>query len=180
MFGLSVMLLALCGYAFAAEAGGLWIDVPFVHQEREGCGAATIAMVMQYWQQKAGQLASTSANADQILSALHSDAAHGIFASDMVRYFGQNGYRTFAFAADWPDLERHLASGRPLIVALKPSAAEPLHYVVVAGLDPDNKLIILNDPAQRKLLKEEAARFEREWEAAGHWTLLAVPEARAR
>jgi hypothetical protein len=52
-----------------------------------------------------------------------------------------------------------------------------LHYVVVAGLDQERKLVLLNDPAQRKLLMEDRSRFEREWKGAGRWTLLALPEA---
>jgi hypothetical protein len=47
---------------------------------------------------------------------------------------------------------------------------------VVAGLDEEHKLVLLNDPAQRKLLKEDKSRFEQEWKATGNWTLLAVPE----
>ena len=39
---------------------GVWLDVPFVKQEKDGCGAASIAMVMQYWQAQQGQ----PANAD--------------------------------------------------------------------------------------------------------------------
>jgi hypothetical protein len=33
----------------------------------------------------------------------------------------------------------------------------------------------VNDAAQRKLLKEDRNNFEKEWNAAGHWTLLALP-----
>lgn len=168
-------MLCLCGIAFAGNIAGVWLDVPFVKQEREGCGAASIAMVMQYWQQHQGQSISPDADAMHILSALHSDAAHGIFASDMVRYFEQNGYSTFAFAGKWADLEPQLAKGRPLIAALKPDASSSLHYVVVAGVDPVHDLVMLNDPAQRKLLKVDQAQFEREWKATGDWTLLAVP-----
>ena len=77
-------------------------------------------------------------------------------------------------------LSHHLEKGRPLIVAVKPGAHLPLHYVVVAGLDPDEHVVLLNDPAQRKLLKEDDSRFEQEWKATGHWTLLAVPEVASR
>ncbi|MDE3189051.1 MAG: C39 family peptidase [Acidobacteriota bacterium] len=170
-------MLCLCGIAFAGNIAGVWLDVPFVKQEREGCGAASIAMVMQYWQQHQGQPMTPDAQALHILRALHSDDAHGILASDMVRYFQQNGYRTFTFSAEWADLGRQLEKGRPLIAALKPDAGSSLHYVVVAGVDPGHQLVLLNDPAQRKLLKEDKSTFEREWKATGHWTLLAVPVA---
>jgi len=64
-------------------------------------------------------------------------------------------------------------------VALKPGSSAPLHYVVVTGLDWEHGLVLMNDPAMRKLLKEDRARFEREWNAAGSWTLLALPHADA-
>lgn len=169
--------LALCGIARAQDHAGHWIDVPFVAQQKDGCGAAAIAMVMQYWQHHDAQPVTESAEYVSIDRALHSKAAHGIFASDMVRYFEQNGFRAFAFAGSSADLEQHLAKGRPIIAALKPGAGEPLHYVVVAGIDPASHAILLNDPAQRKLLKEDNDRFEHEWGAAGHWMLLAVPGA---
>jgi predicted double-glycine peptidase len=173
-------LLFACCTAWAADAKGVWIDVPFVQQQRDGCGAATIAMVMQYWQHGHEQSVVANADPERILQALHSDAAHGIYATDMVRYFEQNGFRAFAYAGDRADLERHLAKGRPLIAAIKPASGLPFHYVVVAGIDPEQHVVLLNDPAQRKLLKEDDARFNREWKAAGNWTLLALPQSSAR
>ena len=80
----------------------------------------------------------------------------------------------------WGDLQQHLERGRPLIVALQPSGHNmPLHYVVVAGLEGTDGLVLLNDPAQRKLLKQDRVSFEKEWKAAGNWTLLAVPQQAA-
>jgi ABC-type bacteriocin/lantibiotic exporter with double-glycine peptidase domain len=175
-----VLVLWVGGVLFAAHPSGVWLDVPFVKQEKDGCGAASIAMVMQYWQLQQRRSGNPTAEAAQIQRALHSDAAHGIYASDMERYFQQNGYATFVFAGDWSDLKQHLEKGRPLIAALKPGSMVRLHYVVVAGLDQERKLVLLNDPAQRKLLKEDRSRFEQEWKGAGRWTLLALPEAGSR
>ncbi len=172
-----VLMLWVGGSLFAAGPSGIWVDVPFVKQEKDGCGAASIAMVMQYWQLQQGRSGNPTADAAQIQRALHSNAAHGIYASDMQRYFQQNGYVTFAFAGQWSDLKQHLEKGRPLITALKPGSIVPLHYVVVAGLDQERQLVLLNDPAQRKLLKEDRSSFEQEWTGAGRWTLLALPEA---
>jgi ABC-type bacteriocin/lantibiotic exporter with double-glycine peptidase domain len=168
-----VALFAFCG-VITAGASGLWLDVPFVKQEKNACGAASIAMVMQYWQRQQGQ--QPSADAEQIQNTLYSQEAHGIFASDLERYFQQHGFRTFAFRGDWDDLKQHLEKGRPLIVALKPSGGNvPLHYVVVAGIDWSRDIVLVNDPAERKLLPQEKTRFESEWKAADNWTLLAVP-----
>jgi ABC-type bacteriocin/lantibiotic exporter with double-glycine peptidase domain len=172
----AVLMLLLRGVLFAADLDGMWLDVPFVKQEKNGCGAATIAMVMQYWQQQQGEPVSPFADSVEILHALRGDSTREIYASQMERYFQQNGYRTFEFAGEWTLLKQQLGKGRPLIAALKPNSSRELHFVVVAGLDEEHKLVLLNDPAQRKLLKEDKSRFEQEWKPTGNWTLLAVPE----
>jgi hypothetical protein len=72
-------------------------------------------------------------------------------------------------------MKDHLEKGRPLIVALNAGHGD-LHYVVVTGLDWQRDIVLKHDPAGRKLLKQHRAEFEKEWKAAGGWTLLAVPE----
>ena len=95
------LMLSCCGVLAAADRPGVWLDVPFVKQDKDGCGAASIAMVMQYWQQRQGLSGIPNAEYGQIQNALLSRAAHGIFASDMERYFQQNGFATFTFTGDW-------------------------------------------------------------------------------
>ncbi|MFB3825759.1 MAG: C39 family peptidase [Bryobacteraceae bacterium] len=147
-----------------AAQPGVWLDVPFVPQEKNGCGAASIAMVMRYWQ--------APADAVEIQRALYSREARGIFASAMERYLREHGFRAFAVRGQWDDLKQHLEKGRPLIVALKPGRGDP-HYVVVAGLESGT--VLKNDPAERKLLRQHRTDFEKQWKAAGNWMLLAVP-----
>ena len=178
---IAVLLPALGFAAPAADAVNIWIDVPFVRQQKDGCGAATISMVMQYWQQHQGLSANPNADYERIQGKLYSPRAHGIYASAMERYFRQNGYRVFAFSGQWTDIEKELRNGRPLIAALKPVAgSKELHYVVVVGLNQPDRLVLVNDPDQRKLLKEDQSTFARDWKATGNWMLLAVPEAPSR
>lgn len=171
-------MMSCCGILAESGVAGLWLDVPFVKQEKNGCGAASIAMVIQYWARQEGQQVTLISNVAHIQQVLISRAAHGIFASDMERYFQQNGYATFAFTGDLDLLHHHLQEGRPVIVAVKPGSHLPLHYVVVAGLDIENNLVLVNDPAERKLTKEDEVTFKRDWMSAGGWALLAVPKQR--
>ena len=176
-----LILLGLCSVLLAADLPGVWLDVPFVKQEKDGCGAASTAMVMQYWQREEGNASGQGSDAIQIQRSLYSAKAHGIYASDMERYFREKGFRTFTIRGEWEDLKQHLDKGRPLIVALKPAGGGvALHYVVVTGLDQEQHVVMVNDPAQRKLLKLDLPGFEREWSAAGKWTLLALPQPQSR
>jgi len=173
-------LAALSGLVQAEDSGGVWLDVPFVKQEKDGCGAASIAMVMQYCQIQQSHPPADRSDAAAIQRALYSGNAHGIYASDMERYFKENGFRTFTIRGEWGDLKQQLEKGRPLIAALQSVGADTLHYVVVTGLDGDQKVVMVNDPAQRKLLKLGRPSFERQWSATGKWTLLALPQSESR
>jgi ABC-type bacteriocin/lantibiotic exporter with double-glycine peptidase domain len=176
---ISVLLLvsaAWAGHLLAAESPAIWIDVPFVPQVRDGCGSASISMVLQYWANRNGQAFPDFADPEKIQVALFSPTEGGIAASRMLAYFQKSGYRTFAFRGEWSDLNHHLEQGRPLIVSLKASGVHgPLHYVVVVGIDSQRGYLFINDPAQQKMLRISRQGFESEWSPAHQWTLLAVP-----
>jgi predicted double-glycine peptidase len=173
-----VLLLASALYAEAPEA--IWIDVPFVSQPRNGCGAASLSMVMEYWTGKQGIAATSDSDVAQIQRALYAPKEHGISAASMRQYLQQHGFLAFAFIGNWSDLEEQLTKGRPLIVALKPHGQTELHYVVIDGIDSARSLVTMNDPADRKLLTQERARFEKDWSATHNWVLLAVPAPTSR
>lgn len=174
----ALLLTALA--ASAQQAAGAWINVPFVAQPRDGCGAASIAMVMEYWSDQQHTAAPASSDVTTIQRQLFSPRLHGITPEAMESYLRRNGYLAMPFSGTWNDLEQQVAKGRPLIVALRPRGQTAFHYVVVAGIDSVHGLVMMNDPAERKLLSEERAGFERDWSATHHWTLLAVPQSSNR
>jgi len=167
----------VCCVSALLGASGLWLDVPYVHQERDGCGSASLAMVLRYWQEKNPALATERAEPAKIQHELYEPKLRGIAAARMQQYLHDSGMETFAFRGEWSDLRANIEKGRPLIVALKPRTATP-HYVVVAGVAPDDAAVLLNDPERGKLVRAERGEFERAWKGTGNWTLLAVPRQR--
>src|SRR5579864_4275306 len=167
--GICLAGLSLLPSLMGAEASAVWLDVPFVKQEANGCGAAAIAMVMRYWSRE-------DADPHRIYEALYSREVQGIRGEDVERFLRATGFQTFVFHGEWQDLEQHLAKGRPLIVCLREGRTGPLHYVVVAGVDTRQNVVLVNDPARRKLVKLERGMFEKDWTGADRWTLLAVPQ----
>jgi ABC-type bacteriocin/lantibiotic exporter with double-glycine peptidase domain len=162
----------------APSTSGIWLDVPFIKQSVEGCGSASIAMLLRYWSAHGVQVSSERADAAKIQRQLYSRKAHGIFASDMERYVRESGFREFTVRGEWIDLRQHLEQGRPLVISIQPNGSKgPLHYVVVTGIDWQREAVFINDPARGKLLRIERQDFEKEWSAGGNWMLLAVPLA---
>ncbi|MGE5324687.1 MAG: hypothetical protein ACM3SW_17610, partial [Actinomycetota bacterium] len=83
------VFLCLCGIAFS-QSTGIWLDVPFVQQEKNGCGAAVIAMVIDYWRNQQGNRQPVPVDASEIQRALYSPKAHGIYSADLQRYFEEH------------------------------------------------------------------------------------------
>jgi predicted double-glycine peptidase len=167
---------ALVFQAPPTKSSGVWLEVPYVKQTEDGCGSAAISMLLQYWSAHGTPIVDGRADAEAIQKHLYSRKARGIFASDMQRYFRESGFREFAVRGEWSDLRQHLEQGRPLIVSIQTSGPKvPLHYVVVTGMDWEQEAVFVNDPARGKLIRVERGEFEKEWQAARNWMLLAVP-----
>jgi len=149
------------------------LEVPFHHQETNGCGPASVAMVQGYW------FAHVSGLAQPVESELHASLPvtenDGTLLSDMRRYLDSKGYYVFTIQADPTDLTRQISKGRVPIVALKNKGNADLHYVVVTGLDQRKAWI--NDPARRGPNSVDRRKFEERWSHAGNWMLLAVPRS---
>lgn len=165
--------MALCVVAAASDSG-LWLDVPYVHQEKDGCGSASLAMVLQYWKGKNFLVTANRMDAAAIQRELYAKKARGIYASEMAKYLRDSGFEVFAFRGEWRDLRAQVAKGRPLIAGMKAKGA-PAHYVVVVGVDPEDAAVLVNDPERGKLIRIERREFESAWQGTESWTLLAVP-----
>ena len=111
----NTLLVAVGATALAcvAQESGVWLDVPFVKQGKNGSrrcqhcdGHAVLAA-------PAGLAPTAVPDAPDIQLSSILRSAHGIYASDLERYFEQHRYRAFAFAGRVQDLQDHLAKGRP-------------------------------------------------------------------
>ena len=163
-------ILVLAGAT--ASAADRSLAVPFFSQQQNGCGAASVVMVMHYW----GSLTSkptTYPTAEEAFQRLYQPERNGILLGDMKRYLEESGFRAFTFRGHLVDIEEHLGKGRPLIVTLKKRRTSPIHYVVVTGAAAD--YITLNDPTRKRTTQLKWGEFERQWNEADRWMLLAAP-----
>lgn len=166
-------LIAVLAAAGIAGAADVRIGVPFIRQEKRGCGAASVAMVAQYWSRQYPALGITNTDPGEVSRELRLPQTGGIRLSDMRRYLEDRGFHAFTLRASGADLDHHLSRQRPLIVCLKEGPTAEIHYAVVIGIGATR--VWLNDPARRKSNVLDRSRFERRWQAADRWVLLAVP-----
>lgn len=148
----------------AAVAAAVSLQVPFVPQEKDTCGAASLAMVLDYW--------GHSTPHDTIASALLRRELNGITGSELAEFARWLGMQAIAYRGDRWQLREYLAKGRPLIVAWKLKRGR-FHNVVVTGFDGDT--LIVHNPAEGASRRVSEKTFEKRWAGAGYWTLLVVP-----
>jgi len=158
------LILAAC-----LAAGAAPLSVPFIAQQKNGCGAASVAMVMRYWGSRQAP--------ENVYQALYDSERRGIPLAGMKRYLEEAGFRAFTLRGHWTDIQEHLGKGRPITVGLKRNRLKPMHFAVVTGTEGDR--VWLNDPTRKKAVGVKLTDFEKQWERADHWMLLSTPLAGA-
>jgi len=155
------------------QDAGATLDVPFFPQQKNGCGAASVAMVVHYWRSRLAQPPAAAPSAEQVYQRLYDADRRGILLADMKSYLEELGFRAFTLRGQWADVEQHLAKGRPIIVALRKERTTGMHFAVVIGAEGNH--VWLNDPTRKKASRVQQAAFQKQWEMADRWMLLAAP-----
>lgn len=171
-----VLIPIVLAAGLARTASDIRLDVPLFRQQRNGCGAASVAMVVHYWSRQLPELGLGGAQPTEVYEQLYSAEIGGIPMAAMKRYLQERGFHAFTVQASWEDLEDHLWKRRPVIVCLRKSPRAAMHYAVVVGLEGSR--VWLNDPLRRKASAVKRSKFEKRWTAADRWLLLAVPRER--
>lgn len=144
----------------------LTLPVPYVHQHKDTCAAASLAMVMGYFKQEVSQ--------EEVARALVRPELRGIPGSLLADYARSRGLEAVAYRGDMAQLRDFLAKGRPLIVAWHLGGSR-YHDVVVIGWDQEHDAVLVHDPAAGPARSVRASAFEKRWGGAGYWTLLVTP-----
>jgi predicted double-glycine peptidase len=158
----------------ASEGGGQWKmvqNIPLVRQSSgDDCGAAALASVVSYW----GYPASV-----QSIEAALGRTDHRLQAGDMEAYARSVGLRSYVFYGTMKDVVHELERGRPVIVGLGKMIEDKKalsHYEVVVGWEPQQKRVLLLDPA-RGFSTSSLDDFAKEWAVSKAVTMVTFPDS---
>jgi len=172
-WGRPLLVGVLLSIAATSAVRGERLKVPFLTQERNGCGAASVSMVWRYWKERLPERTLDEPSPEDVYRQLYNPAAKGIALADMRRYLEEGGFGAYTLRGEWSDLEQQLSKGRPVVVGLKPRQTKAMHFVVVAGSEDGR--VWLNDPTRSKPSRLSRDKFQKQWNLAERWMLLAVP-----
>jgi len=154
-----------------AEPGALPVhaeiaDVPFIPQEENFCGPASLAMVLSWSGVPMGQ--------HDIAPQVFTPGREGTMRADMVAAARRNG-RLAIPVETLPDVLAELAAGNPVIVFQNLSFNwYPIwHFAVATGFDLSAGEIRLHSGLERDM-RMPLETFERTWARGDRWALVVV------
>jgi len=178
--GVFVLSLVGCGRVspeavrqdlLAGRSPGRYINgVPFIPQEDNYCGPASLAMVLRHWGEPVDQ--------DEIGRELYIKSVQGTLNFDLQFYARRRGYRAESFEGTLERVKTEIDRGRPLIV-FQDQGVGPLafpHFFVVIGYDDARELIVAHSGVTENRLIPYR-EFLWTWGKKGNWTLRILPKS---
>jgi ABC-type bacteriocin/lantibiotic exporter with double-glycine peptidase domain len=124
---IATLLILLASNALALEIEG----VPFVKQDSQFCGPASLASVMTFH--------GISEDQKTVGAAVYSEKLQGALITDLERYARQKGFETKSGRGTMEELKAEIDRKRPVIVLVDLGfwvVSKP-HYLVVIGYDDE-------------------------------------------
>lgn len=179
MAGLFLFLLAGCAQLPAdmdsespTSLGRVEIgNVPFVPQEDQQCGPASLAMVLQ--------AAGRKVTAEELSPQVYLPGREGSLQVEMLAATRRQGLVAYPLEGGLAALYAEVAAGNPVVVLqnLGLSWIPVWHYAVVIGFDQGLGEVLLHSGTTSRL-GMSAGVFSRTWKRSQEWAMLALPPER--
>lgn len=142
-------------------------NVPFVSQEPDFCGPATLAMVFNFWGLRVTQ--------EEIAQEIYSTKLKGTLSLEMVLYATRKSFDAEMYNGDLQDIKDKIQHGFPLIVSHREKPEkERVHYLVVFGFDDDKETVYAHSGTKQNL-KMDYNTFLKHWNWADNLTFFIRP-----
>jgi ABC-type bacteriocin/lantibiotic exporter with double-glycine peptidase domain len=129
------------------------IEVPYVEEEPNYCGPASLSMVMGFYGKSVDQ------------STIGSDIVgeKGVTIDNLVDKAQSYGFDAFTGSCQFNGLLGFLAEGKPVIARVLSNEGTNGHFIVVTGYDNSLGVLYVNDPAQPNRLTVTFDEFSEMW-----------------
>ncbi len=132
--------------------------------ERETCALTCLMSVFEYW--------GRHVSSEEVRRELGETPEDGYTLGQLRGFARKHGFQAYIVHADLAFLREHTSLGRPVIAVL--SLRNVNHSVVVAGIERDGTIIVM-DPAAGRMVGMSSSAFLKAWEKLDNPALLLAP-----
>lgn len=181
VFVSAVLLLTGCATPQMAQLDAQWpqdlaarvelYNVPFYPQEDYQCGPAALAMV--------AAAAGIQVTPEALVEQVYLPGRKGSLQQEMLAATRRQGLLAYPLSPNVEAVLREVAAGHPVLVFqnLAFSFYPVWHYAVVIGFDRERNVVLLHSGRSERMAMS-LFTFERTWERARHWSMLALAPGR--
>ncbi len=140
---------------------------PFYPQRDYQCGPAALASVLNLY--------GPVAEIDDLIDKVYVPELKGSLRQEMIAAAASYGFLPIRLDAGLATLLATIDEGFPVLVFqnLGLDQAPFWHYAVMIGYDLDRRELVLRSGERERLIRP-IGNFERTWQRAGHWAMVAV------
>ena len=166
MLPLSLILLILA--PTSASARHLIAGVPFIPQQRNRCGPASLAMIFHYYR--------VPIKSEELAREIYERRFSGALNLDLLIAARRHGFAAQAQSGDLELLKSYLRREIPVIALVRPRSGADrtnptrYHFLVVYGFDDGSRQFTVHS-ARRGGQKISYQTFQRRWRPTGNWML---------
>ncbi len=145
--------------------------VPFIAQDAQACGPASLAMVLQYYGQRQTQ--------EQLKPLLLLPERKGTLQIELAAAARREGFLSLQGPSSMDTLLADVAAGFPVIVLqnLRLDMWPQWHFAVVVGFNQEDGVVLLRS-GDHALIEVPYHTFQNTWERANRWALIVTPPNR--
>jgi len=134
-------------------AQNVYLNVPYVKQDENYCGPASLAMVLKYYGQDVNQVELGQGIVGE----------DGVSTTDLLQKAIDLGFNAEAYSCPIENLFYYVSQNIPVMVRIVNNAGTNGHFVIVIGYDIDSKMIYVNDPGIYKNTELSFSEFKNIW-----------------
>lgn len=146
-------------------------EVPFHPQEAYHCGPAALATVLEH--------TGVDTNPDRLADSVYLPERYGTLQTELLVATRRHDHVPYLLAPSLEAILEEVAAGNPVLVLQNLGLGfwPRWHYAVVVGFDlAQNGIILRSGRTERQV--RSVRYFERTWELADHWAIVAMPPNR--
>lgn len=131
-----------------------YLSVPYILQEVNHCGPASLSMVMAYYGE----------SVDQLDLGLDIVNEHGVTTGELIRRASDYGFDAKVYSCSFESLLYFVSKGKPVITRVLNYAGTNGHFVTVIGYDTESRTVFVNDPGDYESTEVSFNDFKDIWD----------------
>ncbi|MCK5708051.1 MAG: C39 family peptidase [Candidatus Aureabacteria bacterium] len=149
------------------------LEIPFIKQNKNYCGPASLAIVFNYYDKEISQ--------EEIAKYIYNPELKGTLSIDLLLFVRKHNFTSEIYKSNIQDLKQKINQNNPVIVLTKGNPVKNFsifknyHFFVIYGYNDDKQVFYCHSGSE-KSAELKYKKLEKPWKETGNCAFLIYPE----